>query len=1835
MRMRPWGPGPERACVLTRSRFHTPIGIYVVAQTRPNTSPSLRRPTLRHRVPPGRRCFAPIPPSPSSRALAGPTCTMTTAGEAAALFGAPDTALDPFAAALDGHDSRDHPNGDPVASDAAADLFGSADDPFPVGENSEGSVLQSEPQQAWYDTAGQQTYAYGTAAASTYTATYAEQPRTQQNGAYAAYSQYSSYAPAPAPAPAPTASAYEPAYAQQQAYTPQQSYVPQTYTSYGQNDSLYVPASSAQQASVTQASAYSTSTYDPYKPAQTTSTYDPPSVNPTSPAQPSYDPYKPSYAPAPSAYEPASQQTSYAPSSHTTAHVSPSVTVPPPPAPIVEAPPAPPAVTVAPYRPKTSNAYDPPLPPLKASKHVHIPPRPTYNTPPPMSPSGSTYAAQPLQLPPAGPPKSPNPYASPPPARRDSHPPAHAQAPQAQSGPYAPSLPNGTHEPSPYAQPYNATPNGAAYGTSGQYGGSPAASYSHAAPAVPVSPPQPNRAPAFSPPPIANGAEVVGPHVAEPGLSEPIFSSEIVGSPAHGGVFDPEDGTPQASQQGFADDEATPSLPPSSPPRTVRSPVSPGTSWPNGTGQSSPRRHGPSSPGRSKSPKKPSSIASTSPPPHYGRNQASDSYAPTSKPASINSVSPPPSAQPATYPSDPYAPPPKAEASDRAKSPGASSIRSVQSGLVQGHGLPPRKGSASAFVSPLNRPLSSQSRRSTLSNSYEPQYVPDSVRAASPAGSIRSVAAPKQGAYDPYAPSEKPATASVPHARSPSNGSTYSSVSAADPYAPSRYPARQSSEHTYSSFSLPTQNNSYAPSSTSYDRLGGQVVTLAAPVHSSYAPSPSLLGTNDPLGRTSAKVPVVSFGFGGKLVTCFHGASMSTGFDVALSARQSTDIKIHALNKVIPESALDSSAASYPGPLFSDPGTPTTSLVRTGATQLKTKKARVVKYLEERAEEIKSGLGYHRAGSADQGRAEAKRVLVLLLKAMVENDGRLSGSTEIDAATRAALLPDMDSAAIHVDASHGTSGIASASSSDLLAGAQYGLTSALPSAQDHTVSTTIVRSSQLDKIQSLLAKGDRRGACHYAADEKLWPHAFVIASSIDKETWKDVVTEWARAELANDHTDGAPTGGRESLRVAYSLFGGNGASAIQELVSPSSLLQQQQTQALQIPQPPQLSLTPMTPNFPAVQPLNIPQDVLGNWAQTAAMILSNPLTPDVSSALTALGDQLFAHQWVEAAHACYLLSPQTSPLGGMGNHPRLTLLGGGSASTSPIYFKDPDPIVFSEIAEFAMSLASPSKGQEAFSGLPHLQPYRLLRAVCLAEIGHVQLANRYCEAISACLSRSQYWNMTFVEQLKGLSDRLTAAPQLDKTGSWIPGKMAKPSLDSIGNWLEGRFTKFIAGEGDSPHPEESKSLAQQQTYSGPFANYSSISSATTSAQPSPHQSVTDLTEVSTVAPPFRAGSAMGGRPPSRSQMPINRASSAMDYVRPFQRTGSPIARVASANAATFADAASYGQTRGPYGNGYVPSQGSDYLKPEGGSHGDVSGYGHSKGPSTGLWGASDSDAATPTASTFSHMDNQPSSSTSNSGFISLMDDPMLSMTPTATKQQGSPLPRSSSYTIEEDEDDDLGLGNSSSRSKKPENQGNGDVIGDEVKQEEKPKPAEPPKPEVKQTASSGWLSRLWKRSEPTTPAPVKANLGEESSFYYDKELKRWVNKNSSAETVKAAPPPPPPRAQTASPGRSFGAMPPPSPLGPPPARPATAHPIDLTAEPPRRAPPRVRSNLVPSDAEGVPTPPSPLPPPSASGTPPPLGAGPPPAGRPKSAMKRNVRSRYVDVFQQEASAGGS
>ena len=95
---------------------------------------------------------------------------------------------------------------------------------------------------------------------------------------------------------------------------------------------------------------------------------------------------------------------------------------------------------------------------------------------------------------------------------------------------------------------------------------------------------------------------------------------------------------------------------------------------------------------------------------------------------------------------------------------------------------------------------------------------------------------------------------------------------------------------------------------------------------------------------------------------------------------------------------------------------------------------------------------------------------------------------------------------------------------------------------DAPLATYEVRPAMLDKIQEYLLKGERRMAYRHALDEKLWAHAMLIASSVDKEAWKEAVNEFVRTELGADAPE-ASSVGREPLRMAYSLFAGQGYAA--------------------------------------------------------------------------------------------------------------------------------------------------------------------------------------------------------------------------------------------------------------------------------------------------------------------------------------------------------------------------------------------------------------------------------------------------------------------------------------------------------------------------------------------------------------------------------------------------------------------------------------------------------------------------------------------------------------------
>jgi hypothetical protein len=271
-------------------------------------------------------------------------------------------------------------------------------------------------------------------------------------------------------------------------------------------------------------------------------------------------------------------------------------------------------------------------------------------------------------------------------------------------------------------------------------------------------------------------------------------------------------------------------------------------------------------------------------------------------------------------------------------------------------------------------------------------------------------------------------------------------------------------------------------------------------------------------------------------------------------------------------------------------------------------------------------------------------------------------SATIDTAVRAALLPRLNFAARSTPESSlltpalGSTGFPSGSElhpANTDSPSAYLTTAGVSSTDPHDapISVSTLRPAALDKIQELLVRGERRKAYQFALDQKLWAHAMVIASSIDKDAWTEVTAEFLKTELGlkQDSRHGAGVDatrkGRGPLRAAYSLYSGQGVAAgpfpaftecmqgftpfatVQELAAPFSTTPNLQAQSLHHPAP------AVSSGFSPSATVKVAPDSLAGWPETAAMMLSSPLTPDASAALTALGDCLLSNEWVEAAHA--------------------------------------------------------------------------------------------------------------------------------------------------------------------------------------------------------------------------------------------------------------------------------------------------------------------------------------------------------------------------------------------------------------------------------------------------------------------------------------------------------------------------------------------------------------------------------------------------------------------------
>jgi len=936
---------------------------------------------------------------------------------------------------------------------------------------------------------------------------------------------------------------------------------------------------------------------------------------------------------------------------------------------------------------------------------------------------------------------------------------------------------------------------------------------------------------------------------------------------------------------------------------------------------------------------------------------------------------------------------------------------------------------------------------------------------------------------------------------------------------------------------------------------------------------------------------VFTWGLGGTLVKSFPKQIPRYGGGASAPMMKCSpgEIKIQSIKEVFP---LPDDTSTFPGPL-----------------KAKGKKKEVLAWLGRKIEALETHAkepGLDQSLSQDDfKRLEDKILLWKLLQILLELDGRLEGAAA-DAAIKKLLSPGGEESS-NVDQAFATA-------ADIVGRSRSNTSNLQAEPTDPKA---------IEELQSMLINGDREKAVWHAVDQRLWGHAMLLSSTLSKDIWKQVVQEFVRKDVKKVGRS------NQALAVLYEVFAGNHEDCIDELVPASARAGFQMVSA--------------DGGGPAQNALQ----GLDEWRETVALILNNRSDGDVS-ALLALGRLLAQYGRVEAAHVCFIFARPVVHLSGVDDTQADLVLIGADHRRNPLELGvDLEPVLLTEVYEFALSLSS----QGGSHVVPHLQNYKLAHAYQLAENGYRTDAQAYCDAIAAAMKAttriSPYYSASFIATLDDLTKRLSQSPR-DGSSSWI----SKPSMDKVGSSLLSKFNSFIAGDdedaatqhsanaeagpfakiaGDSPSITPSQSSADLY---GAYSGYGvpAQQPASTNSRYAPGNTYTPRTSSEQQRPRYEpqgrpsmeSTDGSVGRALSDSYMPM---TPAFGSYSPSQTQLSP-PRLQAKTQSYSPLRAEHSTSQPSYGNAYLPTTPEGALAP-------TPTFGSFNRPTSTFDGHVADDSATfggynPAPSTFAAPAYQP--------YNPEEDDKQ--------ERQEDQLKKKKSFMDLDDDDDDLAR---RAAALKISGKSDADKKADEAFR----KAAEADAQRDKEAAAKkgGWFGGWFKKDPNAAPGPIKAKLGEENSFVYDPELKKWVNKKGgSTDTGKPAATPPPPRSgppSGAARSASGGAAPP---MGPPSGslRPPTSNPglQRSSSMPPPLALPGSRASTpglpsdAPSDSEG------PKPPTLAR---PSFGAASGPPSRPSTSMsnassiddllgapqarkgagaKKKKGGRYVDVMAQ-------
>lgn len=261
------------------------------------------------------------------------------------------------------------------------------------------------------------------------------------------------------------------------------------------------------------------------------------------------------------------------------------------------------------------------------------------------------------------------------------------------------------------------------------------------------------------------------------------------------------------------------------------------------------------------------------------------------------------------------------------------------------------------------------------------------------------------------------------------------------------------------------------------------------------------------------------------------------------------------------------------------------------------------------------------------------------------------------------------------------------------------------------------------EMQNLLVSGKRKEALQCAQVGQLWGPALVLATQLGEKFYVDTVKQMAQRLLFC----GSP------LRTLCLLIAGQPADVFSTERSTNG----------------SFSGTANGHEWPSEIQSNC---MLDDWVENLAIITANR-TKDDELVVIHLGDCLWKERGeVTAAHTCYLAAEANfEPYS---DSARLCLIGADHWKY-PRTYASPDAIQRTELYEYAKVL-----GNSQFVLLP-FQPYKLIYANMLAEIGKTSDSLRYCQASMKLLRNSsrtpevEMWKSL----LSSLEERLSAHQQ--------------------------------------------------------------------------------------------------------------------------------------------------------------------------------------------------------------------------------------------------------------------------------------------------------------------------------------------------------------------------------------------------------------------------------------------------------------------------------------------